>query len=152
MLLTYGSTWLTLIMSRDPHGSATIGSHRSRLLMEPVPGETPLRLKRSDGRDARGTTPPMVVVAEVQAVGAVVPGLSQPLRIFEPVPDDRWSLQPAARRAEPATMNQDASASEPRRLDKGQTVPAVCKQVAFATNSNSLGISGVVTYCGWVAA
>jgi hypothetical protein len=61
-LLAYGSTWLTLIMSRDPHGSATIGSHRSRLFMEPVPGETPLRLKRSDGRDARGTTPPMVVV------------------------------------------------------------------------------------------
>jgi hypothetical protein len=109
VLLTYGSTWLTLIMSRDPHGSATIGSHRSRLLMEPVPGETPLRLKRSDGRDARGTTPPMVVVAEVQAVGAVVPGLSQPLRNFEPVPDDRWSLQPAARRAEPATMNQAAN-------------------------------------------
>ena len=95
----------------------------------------------------------MVVVAAVQAVGAVVPGLSQPLRNFEPVPDDRWSLQPAARRAEPATMNQAASASEPRAgLDKGQTAPAVCKQVAFATNSNSLGISGVVTYCGWVAA
>jgi hypothetical protein len=89
--------------------------------------------------------------ARVPQVGAVAPSLFQPLRIFAWFP--LTSLQPAARRAQPATMNQAASASEPRAgLDKRQTAPAVCKQVAFATNSNSLGISGVVTYCGWVAA
>jgi hypothetical protein len=58
---------------------------------------------------------------------------------------------------QPATVarnhnDQATRASEARRRDKGQPVPSARKQVAFATNSNSLGIPGVVTYCGWVAA
>lgn len=50
------------------------------------------------------------------------------------------------------TMNHATRASEARRRDKRQPVPSARKQVAFATNANSLGIPGVVTYCGWVAA
>ena len=49
-------------------------------------------------------------------------------------------------------MNHATRASEARRRDKRQPVPSARKQVAFATNANSLGIPGVVTYCGWVAA
>ncbi len=49
-------------------------------------------------------------------------------------------------------MDHATRASEARQLDKRQPVPSARKQVAFATNANSLGIPGVVTYCGWVAA
>jgi hypothetical protein len=61
-----GGAWLTLIMSRDPHGSAAIRSHRSPLPMEPVQGGTPpveaFRRKRR-----QETTHPTVVVAAVQS-------------------------------------------------------------------------------------
>jgi hypothetical protein len=88
--------------------------------------------------------------ARVPQVGAVAPSRFQPLPTFELVPDD--VVAAGCRRAEPTTMKQATRASEARRLDKGQPVPSARKQVAFATNSNSLGIPGVVTYCGWVAA
>ena len=117
--------------------------------MEPVKAER-IPLKRSDGRDAQETTHPTVVVMAVQTSWRGCAQSLSALRFFELVSDD--VVAAGCRRAEPTTMNQATSASEARRLDKGQPVPSACKQVAFATNSNSLGIPRVVTYCGWVAA
>jgi len=62
------------------------------------------------------------------------------------------ALQPAAVARNSTMSHQATRASEARRRDKRQPVPSARKQVAFATNANSLGIPGVVTYCGWVAA
>ena len=86
--------------------------------------------------------------ARVPQVGAVAPSRFQP-------PDFAWSrcvVAAGCRRAEPTTMDHATRASEARQLDKRQPVPSARKQVAFATNANSLGIPRVVTYCGWVAA
>ncbi len=117
--------------------------------MEPVKAER-IPLKRSDGRDAQETTHPTVVVMAVQTSWRGCAQSLSALRFFELVSDD--VVAAGCRRAEPTTMNHSTRASEARRRDKRQPVPSARKQVAFATNANSLGIPGVVTYCGWVAA
>jgi hypothetical protein len=137
-----GLSTLRHVHARDPPARINCGSDVGRMDVPEM---------RLQGRQVWARAPcTLRRHARVPQVGAVAPGRFQPRRIFELVSDD--VVAAGYRRAEPATMNQAMRASEARRLDKGQPVPSACKQVAFATNSNSLGISGVVTYCGWVAA
>ena len=87
--------------------------------------------------------------ARVPQVGAGAPVAFSRSGSSELVPDA--SLQPAT----VARNHNDESRHACERTAparQGQPVPSTYKQVAFATNANSLGIPGVVTYCGWVAA